>query len=92
MWKAVLTRAACTRVEDVLHHLPSQGTDRLWLNEETQDPKGARVTGGRVHQNKRSHPNVLPWNCVCRSTKEPRKGLPGATPVSVNPPACKACP
>lgn len=78
----MLTHAACTRVEDVPHHLPSQGTDRLWLNEETQDPKGARVTGGRIHQNKRSHPNVLPWNCVCRSTKEPRQGVPGTKLVS----------
>ena len=32
------------------------------------------MTVGRVHQNQRRHPCVLPWSSACCSAKEPTKG------------------
>ena len=74
MWRALLTQAACTTAEAISHPSLPQGVDRLQVDEETQDPQGAGVTVGRVHQSQGHHPCVLPWSSACCSTKESTKG------------------
>lgn len=74
MWRAPLMQAACTTAEAISRPFLPQGMDRLWVDEEMQDPQGAGVTVGRVHQNQGCHPCVLPWSSACCSTKESTKG------------------
>lgn len=87
----MLTHAACLRVEDITPPYPP-GKDRFWLNEDTQDPKGAGLIAGRVHLKKISHPDVLLWSSVlplAAAQKSPGRDCLEPRLCLLIPPACK---